>query len=257
MIRVLVIGIGTGHLGHLTQDAVAALNAVDVFLVAGKGPDKDDLVALRTEICATYIGHDRYRVVEVPDPERGSDRDRDAGAYRAGVESWHRRRAERYAEVIRRELGGSGTVGFLVWGDPAFYDSTLRIVELVREAGVELQLSVLPGISSLQVLAAEHRIALNRVGGPVHITTGRRLLADYDPALGDVAVMLDGDLACAGLVAKHPDLRIFWGAQLGLADQTLVAGRLAEVVDEIRTLRAGLRGRRGWVMDTYLLRPAD
>ena len=55
-------------------------------------------------------------------------------------------------------------------------------------------------------------------------------MAEYDPALGDVVVMLDGDLACAGLVDDHPDLQIFWGAQLGLPDEALVAGPLADVL---------------------------
>src|SRR3712207_7067761 len=38
-------------------------------------------------------------------------------------------------------------------------------------------------------ISARHRIVLNRVGQPVHITTGRRLLTEYHPRLGDVAVM--------------------------------------------------------------------
>jgi precorrin-6A synthase len=67
--------------------------------------------------------------------------------------------------------------------------------------------------------------------------------------------MLDGDLVCAGLVAEHPDLTIYWGAQLGLPDEALVAGRLAEVIDPIRDTRRAVREQRGWVMDTYLLRP--
>lgn len=256
MIEVLVIGIGTGNPGHLTQEAIAALNRVDVFLVADKGPDRDDLVSLRSEICRRVIDRADYRFVEVTDPVRGSDRDRDAGAYRAGVDSWHRRRAERYAEVIEAELGHTGVVGFLVWGDPAFYDSTIRIVDLVRSSGTDLELTVIPGISSLQILAARHRIVLNRIGQPVHLTTGRRLLAEYDPALGDVLVMLDGDLACAGLVADHSGLEIFWGAQLGLPDEALLSGALGEVIEEIRATRAAIRARRGWVMDTYLLRPS-
>ncbi|HWH99184.1 MAG TPA: SAM-dependent methyltransferase, partial [Propionibacteriaceae bacterium] len=69
-IRVLVIGIGTGNLDHLTGEAVAALNEVDLFLVADKGSAKRDLAALRTAICQRFIDHDHYRVVEVPDPER-------------------------------------------------------------------------------------------------------------------------------------------------------------------------------------------
>lgn len=249
-----MIGVGMGP-DHLTREAVDALNRVDVFLAADKGGDVDDLRRAREDICRTFIsGHD-YRFLEVPDPPRGPDRDRDRTAYLAGVDAWHRRRAEGYVEVVRSELGSDGTVGFLVWGDPALYDSTIRIVELMADAGLALRLQVVPGISSLQLLAARHRIVLNRVGQPIHITTGRRLLAEYSPELGDVAVMLDGHLTCADLVSSHPDLTIYWGGQLGLPDEALVAGRLSEVIDEIRTVRARLRDQRGWVMDSYLLRP--
>jgi precorrin-6A synthase len=246
--RVLVIGIGSGDPAHLTGEAVAALNAVDVFLVADKGTAKHDLVALRTALCAAVIEHDRYRVIEVPDPERAA-----ADGYEAGVRDWHAARAAAYGEVIRTALPDGGTVGFLAWGDPALYDSTIRIVESVGAGGVDLELTVIPGISSVQLLAARHKIVLNQVGRPVHLTTGRRLVAEYSPALGNVVVMLDGDLACAGLVEQHPDLTIYWGAQLGLPDEALVAGPLAAVLEPIRSARARVREQRGWVMDTYLL----
>lgn len=255
-VKVLVVGIGSGDPAHLTGEAVAALNAVDVFLVADKGPAKQDLVGLRSALCTAVIGHDRYRMVAVLDPERGPDRDRDAATYAAAVARWHEARARRYAEVIEREVGVSGAVGFLVWGDPSLYDSTIRVLESVRALGVDLDLTVVPGISSVSLLAARHALVLNRVGQPVHITTGRRLLTEYDPSLGDVVVMLDGDLVCAGLVEAHPDLTIYWGAQLGLPDESLVAGRLAEVLPEIAERRRRLRAARGWVMDTYLLRPS-
>jgi precorrin-6A synthase len=254
-IQALVIGIGSGNADHLTREAVAALNRVDVFLVADKGAAKRDLVDLREELCRTVITHDHYRFVEVPDPERGPDRGRDAADYRAGVATWHDARAQRYAEIISAEVGDGGTIGFLVWGDPAFYDSTIRIVESIADLGVDLDLTVLPGISSIQLLAARHKISLNRVGQPIYVTTGRRLLDEYTPALGDVVVMLDGELACGGLVAQFGDLMIFWGAQLGLPDEALISGRLSEVIQRIRAKRAAVREARGWVMDTYLLRP--
>jgi precorrin-6A synthase len=56
-------------------------------------------------------------------------------------------------------------------------------------------------------------------------------------------------------VDSNPDLTIYWGAQLGLPDEALVAGRLDTVLEEIRATRRAIRERRGWVMDTYLLRP--
>lgn len=254
-IEALVIGIGSGNPDHLTREAVAALNRVDVFLVADKGVPKHDLVTLREELCRNLIGHDRYRFVEVPDPERGPDRDRDTSEYRVGVAAWHDARAQRYAETIAAVVDDEGAVGFLVWGDPAFYDSTIRIVESIRSLGIDLELTVIPGISSIQLLAARHKIILNRVGSPIHVTTGRHLLEEYSPALGDVVVMLDGDLACGGLVERFGDLLIYWGAQLGLPDEALVSGRLSEVMEEIRATREAVRAARGWVMDTYLLRP--
>ena len=253
-VKVLVVGIGSGDPAQLTGAAVAALNRVDVFLVADKGAVKADLTAIRTALCAAVIRDHPYRMVEVVDPERGPDAERDPVAYEAGVRNWHQARAERYAAVIRAQAGPGDTVGFLVWGDPAVYDSTLRIVDSVAALGVDLAVTVIPGISSVQLLAARHRLVLNGVGGSVHLTTGRRLLAEYHPGLGDVVVMLDGTLTCARLLVEHPDLHIFWGAQLGLADEALVAGRLADVLDELRSTRLRLRADRGWVMDTYLLR---
>jgi precorrin-6A synthase len=254
-IQALVIGIGNGNPDHLTREAVAALNRVDVFLVSDKGAAKHDLVSLREEVCRTLVTHDHYRFVEVPDPERGPDRERDAVDYQAGVAAWHEARAQRYAEIINAEVGEGRTIGFLVWGDPAFYDSTIRIVQSIIDLGVDLDLTVIPGISSIQLLAARHKIILNRVGQPIHVTTGRRLLDEYSPALGDVVVMLDGELACGGLVARFGELTIYWGAQLGLPDEALISGRLSEVIDEIRAKRTAVRAARGWVMDTYLLRP--
>ncbi len=254
-IQALVIGIGSGNPDHLTREGVAALNRVDVFLVADKGAAKHDLVKLREDLCRAMITHDHYRFVEVPDPDRGSDRERDVAEYQSGVEAWHDARARRYAEIIGAEIKDGGTVGFLVWGDPAIYDSTIRVVESITALGVDLELTVTPGISSIQLLAARHKIILNRVSQPIHVTTGRRLVEEYSSALGDVVVMLDGDLACGRLTERLDELMIYWGAQLGLPDEVLISGRLSEVIDEIRTRRAAVRDARGWVLDTYLLRP--
>ena len=250
-ITVLVVGIGAGDPRQLTGEAVEALNRVELFVVADKGAAARDLARIRTDLCRAVITHDRYRVVEVPDPER----DPGGSGYAAAVQGWHAERTRRYAELIRTELRPGGTLGFLVWGDPALYDSTLRLLTALRRHDLDVDIEVVPGISSVSLLAARHRIVLNRIGQPVHITTGRLLVDEYHSGLGDVVVLLDGNLACAELVPAHPDLTIFWGAQLGLPDERLISGRLADVISEIRTVRAELRQRRGWVFDTYLLRP--
>lgn len=253
-----VIGIGAGSPGHVTAEAAAALAEVDVFLVADKGGAKDELIAVRRAICDRFIPEDHpYEIVTVADPQRGPDADRDSAAYAQGVRDWHAARTDAYVRIIE-ELPADAVVGFLVWGDPAFYDSTIRIVDAIGER-IPTTVRVLPGISAFQTLAAAHGVVLHRVGEPVHITTGRRLVAEWTGAasaglaLGTVVVMLDGHLHCRELAATHPDAMIHWGAYVGMPQQELRSGRLAEVIDEIVDLRARLRETHGWIMDVYAL----
>lgn len=247
MRRLLVIGIGAGDPDYVTTQAIWALNEVDVFFVVDKRGDAGDLVALRREILERYVEGSSHRVVEVTDPPR----DRGAEAYGAAVEDWRRRRAAIWASSLRDELGEDGVGAFLVWGDPSLYDSTLAILERLR-GSIPFDYEVVPGVSSLHALTARHRIPLNRVGGAAQITTGRRLAAGWPEGVDDVVVMLDADCAFRHL---DPDgLEIFWGAYLGTPDELLVAGALAEVGEEIARVRARARERKGWIMDTYLLR---
>lgn len=251
MRRVLLIGIGAGDPEHLTVQAIKALNAVDVFFVLDKGEDKQELVRLRKEICDRYVEGDSYRVVEVRDPER----DRSASAYRAAVEDWRRRRADIYETLIRDELGEEGCGAFLVWGDPSLYDSTLAIVdEILTRGNVAFELEVVPGISSIQALAAKHRVTLTRVGRPVQITTGRLLAAGFPAEADDVVVMLDADCSFRQLADDAGEFDIYWGAYVGTEDELLVAGELSAVADEIERIRSEARARNGWIMDSYLLR---
>lgn len=247
MRRLLLIGIGAGHPDQVTVQAARALNEVDAFLVAGKQRGVDDLIAIREEICRRHIAGE-YRIIEVPDPAR----DRSPASYADAVDEWHEARAARYEAVIREEIGPDETGGFLVWGDPALYDSTIRVVQRILERGaVSFDYEVVPGISSVQVLAARHRLVLNRVGEPVTITTGRRLQETVAEGRDNIVVMLDGRLSCIDVAG---DWDIWWGTNLGTPGEALVAGRLTDVVDDIRRARDAARRRNGWVMDTYLLR---
>jgi precorrin-6A synthase len=240
-----IVGIGAGDPEHVTVQAIRALNEVDVFFVVEKPGARADLVELREEIIRRYVDQPSYRTVDVPDPER----DRQSAAYTEAVEDWRRRRAEAWRQSIEAELGDAETGAFLVWGDPALYDSTLAVLE---QAELDLVVEVIPGISSVAALAARHRIPLNRVGGAVQITTGRRLAAGLPDGADDVVVMLDADCTFKGV--SEPGVEIYWGAYVGTDDELLVSGRLADVADEIESARAEARERKGWIMDTYVLR---
>ena len=246
MRKLSIIGIGAGNPDHITIQAIKALGSVDVIFLIGKGNDKEDLAQLRKDICARYIAKP-YRIVEAQDPER----DRTPAHYETAVTDWHKQRAAIYERMIREELSDGQHGAFLVWGDPSLYDSTLRIVDQVAAMKtVMFELDVIPGITSVQALAARHKIALNRIGGPIHITTGR-LLAKGMPA-DDVVVMLDGD--CAFKNVKDAGVDIYWGAYVGTADEILISGTLRERGPEIEKIRSDARARHGWIMDTYLLR---
>ena len=248
MRRLLVIGIGAGDPEHVTVQAINALNEVDVFFVIEKGHETDELVRLRREICERYIREPAYRIVEIADPPR----DRVAPAYSAAVDDWRSRRAELWERAIAQELGEDGCGAFLVWGDPSLYDSTLAVLEQILARGaVAFEHEVVPGISSVQALTARHRIALNRVGRPVQITTGRRLAEGFPDGVDEVVVMLDAD--CSFRHLQDEGLEIHWGAYVGMDDEILVSGPLREVADEIVRRRAEARERKGWIMDAYLL----
>ena len=247
--RVRIIGIGSGHPDQLTSEAADALAGVDYVIAAAKSTD-DPLLRIRQDLC------DRYgtELVAVADPER--DREptstRTGADYTGAVRDWHEARVEAYEQVLATRPGDAA---FLVWGDPAFYDSTLRVVDRLAARGrLAFTHDVLPGVSSPQLLAARHRIVLHRVGEPVLVTTGRRLAEAVEAGHDNVVVMLDGNLACLDL--EPADWQIWWGANLGVAGEQLVAGRLVEVADELRRRRTEVKESTGWLMDTYLLRRA-
>lgn len=251
MKKVLLIGIGAGNPDYITMQAVKALNEVDVFFFLDKGQEKEDLINLRRTICERFIEDKSYRVVEVPGPVR----DQDAPDYKSGVQAWHRDKAQIFSSLIANELGDGEVGAFLVWGDPALYDSSLRVIEqIIAQGTLAFEYEVIPGITSVQALAAEHKIALNPIGEPVHITTGRKLLEGLPEKIDTAVVMLDNGSGLRALIDE--DVDIFWGAYLGTPDQILISGKLKECVDAIEEARAEERKRKGWIMDTYLLRRA-
>ncbi|HEY2237879.1 MAG TPA: precorrin-6A synthase (deacetylating) [Streptosporangiaceae bacterium] len=249
MTKISVIGVGAGDPRQVTMQAVDALNQADVFFILDKGQAKRQLLDVRRDILDRYVRDHPYRTVAIADPER--DRTA-AGGYPEAVADWRRRRADAYAEAITRELADGATGAFLVWGDPALFDSTLPILADLAARGLPLDLEVIPGISSVSALAARHHIGLNRVGAPVTITTGRRLAGQWPPGADDVVVMLDSRDAYQRL--SNENIEIFWGAYLGTPDEILISGPLSEVADQIAATRSEARQRKGWIMDTYLLR---
>lgn len=239
--RVTLVGIGLGHPDHLTVEAVAALRSASVALVTVKRAG-DPLAAARRELLAHHAPG--LHVVEVADPPR----DRTALDYESAVGDWHEARAAAWESAL---LAHPGDAVLLVWGDPAFYDSTIRVIERVLARGnLTFDWDVLPGISALQLLAARHRIVLHEVGQPIHVTTERRLREAVEQGQDNVVVFLTSGTDLSGL----DDWHVWWGANLGSPSERLVAGAVKDVAAEITAARASARAEAGWVMDLFLLR---
>jgi precorrin-6A synthase len=254
--RVRVIGVGPGDPELVTLEALHALRSVAYFIVSDKSPRggmPDPLVTARGRLLERHLDREPV-VVRIEDPVR--DRRPEAtgtpAEYAAAVEAWHEARSQAYEDAL---LAHDGDAGFLVWGDPAFYDSTIRILERVQRRGVvTFDLDVIAGISSIQLLAARHRIVLHEVGEPLHITTRRRLREAIDQGQENLVVMLNSSIDLDGL----DDWSIWWGGNLGTDSEELVAGRVGDVLPAIEEARERARAAAEWLMDIYLLRaPAE
>jgi precorrin-6A synthase len=251
MRKLLVIGIGAGNPDHMTVQAISGLNRADVLFIPDKGAKKNDLAELRRQICDRFVTNPNSRRVEFDVPVRAEPA---PSSYRETVDDWHEAIAVLYEDLINGEIMDDGCGAFLIWGDPSLYDSALRILERVRLRGkVAFQLEVIPGITAVQALAASHAMALNRIGDSILVTTGRRLAQEGMPDnAGSAVVLLDGK--CAFNTLPDKDVVIHWGAYLGTPDEIIISGRISDVGADIERTREEARKKKGWIMDTYMLR---
>jgi precorrin-6A synthase len=241
-----LIGIGCGDPAQLTLAAIRAINAADLILIPRKGAEKAELADLRRVVCAEVLTNEATRVVEFDLPARDAERD----DYKGGVDAWHGAVAAVWAGQMTAHLGRGGRVALLIWGDPSLYDSSLRIA---RRLDPVPSIEVVPGITAVQALCAAHAMSLNEIGEPFWVTTGRRLRERGWPEGAEtVVVMLDGSAAFQSLDPRG--LHIWWGAYLGMPEQIILSGPLADVAAQIAGTRRSAREKHGWIMDSYLLK---
>ena len=250
MKRLFLIGMGPGDPDYLTVQAINTMKQVDVFFLLEKeGRGKEELLRIRHEILSRYLGDTGYRVVTAQSPRRGMD----ANGYEAGVQVWHDQKRELFESLIERELADGQTGALLLWGDPSLYDQTVSLVaDLAARSQGRLDFEIIPGITSVQVLTARHKIPLNRVGESITITTGRHAETCDPSSLDNAVVMLDYNASFQRFTGQ--DMDIYWGGYLGNPDERLVSGPLDEVLDDLLRIKAQAKADKGWLMDIYLLR---
>ena len=248
MIDLVLVGIGMGNPDHLTGQAIKALQNADLILIPEKGNEKSDLADLRAVICEKLLSPipqiARFRL-PVRDPKESS--------YLKRVTDWHEKIALLWRDEIFKHCPNGGRVALMIWGDPSIYDSSLRIANRLIAEEQKVSINVVPGLTSVQLLTAAHKIPLNTLAEPVMIMTGRNLRdGGWPNTVKTVVVMLDGDCSFDQLDGK--DYTIWWGAFLGMPEQILASGPLHQCCEDIKVLRANARAEHGWIMDSYLLR---
>lgn len=246
--KLMVIGVGPGDPGCVTVQAIEAMNRTDVFFVPDKGAEKADLGHFRRAILDRYVRDRAFRTVEYRVPSRRPD----SGDYEHAVAEWHAAIGEIYGGLLVEHLSDDEAGAFLIWGDPTLYDSTLRILEHLRaNARFELDYDVIAGVSSVQALAARHRVPINEIGRAVLISNGRGLGADLAANVDSVAVLLNADKA---LSEADGELDAYWGAYVGMPDEMLLSGKVRDIAAEVERVRSEARKRKGWIMDCLLLK---
>ncbi len=243
MFDLTLVGIGTGNPDHVTFQGAKAIRSADLILIPRKGENKADLAGLREEIIQA-VTDTPPQIAYFDTPKRRSD-----DGYLRGVDEWHDAIALRWQEAISAHPKAQH-VALLIWGDPSLYDSSLRIASRLNP---QPETRVIPGITALQALTAAHAVPINELGAPYVVTTGRRIREEGWPRdASKVAVMLDGECSFQSLEMKDYD--IWWGAYVGMKEETLIQGPLAEVSGQILKTRAQARADHGWIMDVYLLK---
>lgn len=246
MITLSLIGIGTGNPEHLTLAAIREINKADLILIPRKGKAKADLATLRETLCSDVLTNPDTKIASFDMPVR----DAANANYQQGVEDWHGAIAAVWVTTIQAHLPQGGRIALLVWGDPALYDSTLRIAARLLPPE---QIRSIPGIMSINALTAAHTIALNEIGAAFMVTTGRHLREKGWPdGVDTLIILLDGE--CSFSHIDSTDVQIYWGAYVGMPEQILLSGPLSDMADEIMQTRAQARKEHGWIMDIYLLR---
>ncbi len=253
MKKIYLIGIGPGDPDYLTVQAIDTMKKVDVFFLLEKqGQKNEDLVKIREEILERYLSKGTYEVVtaEIPERKKGG---KDYEVYKERVETWRQQKAEVIGQLIKDRMKDSETGAFLVWGDPALYDGHLEILQhILKQGKINFECEVIPGITSIQILSAKHKIPLNRIGETIEITTGRRLKEYSSAEIKNIVVLLDTYSTFKHF--KDADVDIYWGGYLGSKDEILVSGKLKDVIEDLKKIRGETKKKKGWLMDTYILR---
>lgn len=213
------IGVGPGDPELITIKAVEALRTADVVLVPETDTGVSELGRAEQVVLAA-CPEAASRVRRVPF----------SMARRKGVGTKRRKSWAASAQAAEEAFaGGARSVAFATVGDPSVYSTFSYLADHVRAAVPGLQVSVIPGITAMQALAAASRIPLveaQEVLTLVPVTAGVEQLAEALDHSDTVVAYKGGRQLPAVLELvrqRRPGALGVMGTNVGLPDQELVA----------------------------------
>lgn len=240
--KVYIIGIGPGDPKYLTLEAYEIIKKAKNFIIPLKKGPKEELTKIREKVIEfCKEGNTDYRIIKVEFPER-----KKGGSYKLEVESWRKEKASILAEILK----DVDEACFLVLGDPSLYDGHIEIFKEVSK-NLPMEIEVIPGISTINLLSAKHKISLTKVAETLVITTPRPLRKQKEISRNTV-VFLD-NYETFKLFKDDSELMIYWGAYIGTEKEVLFNGKLSQCWQELVELRRKLKEKHGYIMETYLL----
>jgi precorrin-6A synthase len=240
--KVYIIGIGPGDPKYLTLEAYEIIKKAKNFIIPLKKGPKEELTKIREKVIEfCKEGNIDYRIIKVEFPER-----KKGGNYKLEVESWRKEKVSILAEILK----DVDEACFLVLGDPSLYDGHIEIFKEVSK-NLPMEIEVIPGISTINLLSAKHKISLTKVAETLLITTPRPLRKQKEISRNTV-VFLD-NYETFKLFKDDSELMIYWGAYIGTEKEVLFNGKLSQCWQELVELRRKLKEKHGYIMETYLL----
>ncbi|MEM3382931.1 MAG: precorrin-2 C(20)-methyltransferase [Nitrososphaerales archaeon] len=144
--KIIGIGIGPGDPELITIKALKALKTADVICVPKSRLEKTSM-ALST---IKHILEEREKYPEVIELIFPMIRD----------ESELKRLWNKNAEIVADKVKKGDTLAFVTLGDPFFYSTFIYLYHRLKEMYPEIELEIIPGITSLTACSASSKIPL-------------------------------------------------------------------------------------------------
>lgn len=212
--RLVGVGVGPGDPELLTLKAARLIRTADVVFAPVRRSGERSLAL---EIVAEHIREGQQQVVTVPFPES------------LDGESW-----EPAARHVAETLGSDRAGVFLTEGDPTLFGSFGHVATALRTLRPDLEVEIVPGVSSVTAAAAAAGVALTDYEDRLAVVPATASLADVERALldFDCVVILKVGRVLGDLLALLD--------RLGLSERSVYVRRCGwpdqQIVRDVRSL---------------------